>query len=109
MKPTCEASGFAAHYKCSACNKLFDADKAEKTEAELTIAATGHTPVKDEAKAPTLFKTGLTEGSHCSVCEKVLTAQQMVAKKSPVWVILIVVLVVAAGAAAAFFVLKKKR
>ena len=55
-----------------------------------------------------MFKTGLTEGSHCSVCEKVLTAQQMVAKKSPVWVILSVVLVVAA-AGAAFFVLKKKR
>ena len=109
VKPTCEATGFAAHYKCSACNKLFDADKAEKTEAELTLAASGHTPVKDEAKAPTLFKTGLTEGSHCSVCEKVLTAQQMVAKKSPVWVILIVVLVVAAGAAATVFVLKKKR
>ncbi len=42
------------------------------------IPANGHTVVTDEAKAPTCVNTGLTEGSHCSVCEAVLVAQQPV-------------------------------
>ena len=36
------------------------------------------TPAVDAAVAPTCTATGLTEGSHCSVCEKVLVAQQTV-------------------------------
>ena len=35
----------------------------------------GHTEVTDAAKAPTCTESGLTEGSHCSVCNTVLTAQ----------------------------------
>ena len=37
-----------------------------------------HTVVTDEAVAPTYTHTGLTEGSHCSVCEEVLKAQKVV-------------------------------
>ncbi len=37
-----------------------------------------HTPETDEAKDPTCTATGLTEGSHCSVCEEVLVAQEEV-------------------------------
>ena len=40
-----------------------------------------HTPVTDPAVAPTCTETGLTEGSHCSVCGKTLTAQQVVPAK----------------------------
>ena len=36
----------------------------------------GHVSVTDEAVAATCTKTGLTEGSHCSVCNEALTAQQ---------------------------------
>ena len=45
-----------------------------------TIAATGHTPVTDAYKAPTCSETGLTEGSHCGICNAVLTAQETIAK-----------------------------
>ena len=40
--------------------------------------AKGHTEVVDEAKAPTCTETGLTEGSHCSVCGEVIVAQETV-------------------------------
>ena len=42
------------------------------------IAATGHTAVIDAVKAPTCTEPGLTQGSHCSVCNKVLAEQQVV-------------------------------
>ena len=44
--------------------------------------AVNHVPVTDPAVAATCAKTGLTEGSHCSVCGTVIKAQQTVAKKS---------------------------
>ncbi len=43
-----------------------------------TTKAKGHTEVVDTAVAPTCTTTGLTEGKHCSVCDKVLTAQEVV-------------------------------
>ncbi len=36
-----------------------------------------HTPVTDPAVAPTCTETGLTEGSHCSVCGEVIVAQEV--------------------------------
>ena len=41
--------------------------------------ALGHTEAVDEAVAPTCTATGLTEGKHCSVCNEVLVAQEVVA------------------------------
>ncbi len=38
----------------------------------------GHTPAKLEAVAPTCTENGLTEGSYCSVCQAVITAQKTV-------------------------------
>ena len=62
---TCETSGVKT-YTCTSC-------KATKTE---DIKALGHKEVKDAAVAATCEKDGLTEGSHCSVCGKVLTEQK---------------------------------
>ncbi|MBQ7294801.1 MAG: InlB B-repeat-containing protein [Clostridia bacterium] len=56
--------------------------KCDRCEVTDTVAdegsATGHTAVTDEAVAPKCEETGLTEGSHCSVCDKVLVAQEIV-------------------------------
>lgn len=38
----------------------------------------GHTEVKDESVAPTCTETGLTEGTHCNVCNDVIIAQSVV-------------------------------
>lgn len=47
------------------------------------ISAKGHTTVKDAAVAATALAEGKTEGSHCSVCGKVLKKQKTVAKLTP--------------------------
>ena len=65
---TCVDDGLKTK-SCTVCGEVVE------TEA---IAATGHTEVVDEAVAPTCTATGLTEGSHCSVCDEVLVAQEVV-------------------------------
>ena len=45
------------------------------------IAAKGHTEVIDPAVSPTCTETGLTAGSHCSVCLTVLVKQTILSAK----------------------------
>lgn len=49
-----------------------------------TTAALGHAVVIDKAVAATTSSTGLTAGSHCSVCGKILEAQRTVPKLTKV-------------------------
>ncbi len=46
-----------------------------------TSAAKGHTSVADPAVEPTCTTSGKTEGKHCSVCNTVLTAQELIPAK----------------------------
>ena len=99
IKPTCTEAGHTAYQECTrtGCNyETFSAVlpatghswKDATCEAPKTCGtcgategeANGHTVVVDEAVAPTCTATGLTEGSHCSVCKKVLKAQTVVEK-----------------------------
>lgn len=66
---TCTVAGTKI-YKCVFCD-------IERVENIQTVA---HTPVVDAAVAPTFKKAGKTEGSHCSVCGKVLVEQKKVNK-----------------------------
>ncbi len=50
----------------------------EKDPEQTTPQEHTHTIVIDEAKAPTCTETGLTEGQHCSVCDEVLIAQEVI-------------------------------
>ena len=53
--------------------------KFEISRSSIIISATGHNEVIDAAVAPTCTQTGLTQGSHCSVCRKVFVKQQSIA------------------------------
>ncbi len=70
-EPTCTSAGVKT-FTCSTCGNKY-------TES---IALTSHTEVIDKAVAATCTATGKTEGSHCSVCKKVIKAQETVAMKA---------------------------
>jgi hypothetical protein len=57
-------------------NKVMDGHHSIKDGDNYVVSE--HTEVIDEAVAPTCTATGLTEGKHCSVCDKVLVAQEVV-------------------------------
>ena len=74
IKSTTEAvceKGGTIIYECTRC-------KATKQE---TIPATGHRKEIDAAVEPTCTEKGKTEGKHCSVCGKVLVAQEEIPAK----------------------------
>ena len=69
IDPTCIQNGKEADRKCVRCGELFEGAQ---------ISAFGHDEVLDEMIPATYKSTGLTEGSHCSVCKEVIKAQQVI-------------------------------
>ena len=72
--PTCKAVG-EKRRNCTSCD-LYETEM-------LDIVA--HTEITDAAVAPTCTETGLTEGSHCSVCGDIIMAQKEVALIDHTW------------------------
>lgn len=69
---TCVTEGTAATQQCKRCDYIVPAQS-------LPIDPNNHANiVKDVAVAPTCTETGLTEGSHCGDCNKILIAQEVV-------------------------------
>ncbi len=69
-QPTCTSTGTKV-FTCS-CGESY-------TE---TLGVSAHKAVTDKAVSATCTKTGLTEGSHCSVCNAVIKKQTTISKKS---------------------------
>ena len=67
-KPTCLLTG-TKHKECIECEKVLE--KAD-------VLATGHIKEKDSAVSPTCTTGGLTEGTHCSVCNEIIQAQTII-------------------------------
>ena len=69
---TCtEAGSVDSVVYCTVCN-------AEVSRKTVEIHATGHSEVVDAAVAATCTESGLTEGSHCSVCNAIIKAQDVI-------------------------------
>ena len=108
VAPSCTTTGLTEGKHCSVCNEVLVAQNVVASlghthESVVTapdcvnggyttytchcgdtyianeVAALGHTEVVDVAVAPSCTATGLTEGKHCSVCNEVLVAQNVVA------------------------------
>ncbi len=77
---TCTETGNIAYWYCSKCEKYYkDADGISEISLDNTIIkANGHTGVVDPAVAPTYSTSGLTEGSHCLICNAVIVEQQII-------------------------------
>ena len=58
-------------YKCTSCDK----------EVREVLPGKGHTEVKDAGVEATCESEGKTEGSHCSVCGRILKAQESIPAK----------------------------
>ena len=72
VEATCTAAGSKdSVVYCSVCH-------VELSRTKVVIPATGHTVVVDAAVAATATTDGLTEGSHCSVCDETIVAQKVV-------------------------------
>ncbi|MCM1054462.1 MAG: hypothetical protein NC394_02970, partial [Bacteroides sp.] len=74
----CLNAGTVEYWHCEKCGNDYGDDAGTNQLADLTIPAKGHTEETDAAVAATCTETGLTEGSHCSVCKAVLTKQETV-------------------------------
>ena len=70
----CETDGYTL-VECMECHDSFKEDY---------VAAKGHTIVTDKAVAATCITAGKTEGTHCSVCGKVIKAQTEIKAKGHV-------------------------
>ena len=75
---TCTEPGNIDYWTCD-CGKYFSDVQGENEigKDDVVIQAKGHTSVKDPAVAPTHTNTGLTEGSHCSVCGAIIKIQEV--------------------------------
>ena len=65
---TCESAG-AKHKSCTECGVTLESTVIPQAE---------HTPVTDAEVPATDTTDGLTEGSHCSVCQKILVEQKII-------------------------------
>ena len=66
-EPTCSTMGLIK-YTCTICGDAYSED----------TPMTAHTLVTDVAVVATCTQDGRTEGSHCSVCGEIITAQTMI-------------------------------
>ena len=71
MDATCSLEGIK-HKECIVCHTVLENGSIDKL---------AHTPTTDAAVEATCTETGLTEGSHCSVCNTVIVAQEVAPKK----------------------------
>ena len=80
---TCTEAGTKEYYTCSGCDTWFEDAAGTKMmdKKNVAVAAKGHTEVADAAVDATCIEAGKTAGSHCSVCNAVIKAQETIPAK----------------------------
>jgi|GEM_PF-5742932 len=74
VDPTCTTAGsYDEVVRCAVCGSKI-------SSTNHTLPKLGHTEVIDKAVPATCEQTGLTQGSHCSVCNETIIPQEVVAK-----------------------------
>ncbi len=81
----CVNDGTVEYWSCSKCGKNYSDAAATNQLTDITISAKKHTVEIDAAVEATCTTDGKTEGSHCSVCDTVLTAQTTIPAKGHSW------------------------
>lgn len=78
IEATCTESGNIKYWHCEKCKKYFSDQNATTVIAfeDVVTEVKGHSIVIDSAVSPTNSTSGLTKGSHCSVCNSVLEPQK---------------------------------
>ncbi len=79
---TCDREGYLDHWACELCGERYaDAHGVTPIEpSEILLEKLSHTPVVDAAVPSTKQATGLTEGSHCQVCNETIIPQKEIPK-----------------------------
>ena len=87
VSATCFSVGNIEHYRCEECGRLFNDSNGtrELTAADVAIGKLPHTPVTIPAVPATCEKSGMTEGSKCSVCQEVITEQTTIPALNHNW------------------------
>lgn len=80
---TCTEAGNIEYWECvdEGCGKYFSDSEAKNEITDknsVKIPVKEHTLVPDAAVAATCIRSGLTAGTHCSVCHKVITPQTVI-------------------------------
>ncbi len=77
---TCTEDGQIEFWYCEACGRIYsdEACNNQIERNETTILSSGHNAVIDEAIPATQTSTGLTQGSHCDICQEVLVKQDVI-------------------------------
>ncbi len=78
--PTCTENGQTEFWYCDKCGNVYEDQECISLISlnDTVLYAPGHVVATDDAVAPTYDSTGLSEGSHCSVCGDVLVAQKII-------------------------------
>lgn len=81
VSATCVTEGSIEYYLCDSCGIPFimnDGKCVILENNEWITPPTGHTSVTDAMVDPTCVSYGLTEGTHCSVCNTILSEQTLI-------------------------------